>query len=306
MPVLDTFSSLGQLDSGNGFTPTQTSDSGDTTLLSQFSLLRVQGADCERFLQGQLTCDVSQLDGHWQLGACCNAKGRMVANFVIARRGDECWLRLPTEQASALLDHLKKYAVFFKVTLSELEDYCVVAQWNELPQPQHQQLQADGWSLQWQHRCEHWLPLSDAKELLQQHTLCAESRWHQDDISSGLVWVTAATREHWIPQNIDWHQHGGVSFSKGCYTGQEIVARLQYLGKSKKALMLLSSDAMQDFQPLSDIHNSEGKVIGELASWRQHSGLGLINLNAADQPGLNIAGASVSCEPIAYTQANDQ
>ncbi|GGY45284.1 tRNA-modifying protein YgfZ [Bacterioplanes sanyensis] len=266
------------------------------------SVLSIEGSDCERFLQGQLTCDVSKLDGQWQLGACCNAKGRMVANFVIARRGDECRVRLPADQAEALLSHLKKYAVFFKVTLSVLDDIWVVAQWQ--PQ-QHQPELANGWQLHWQDRSELWLPQTEALEWLQQQSLCSEQRWHEDDINAGLVWVTAATREHWIPQNIDWHRHGGVSFNKGCYTGQEIVARLQYLGKAKKGLFRLSSEQPADFDALATIRSSTGKTIGELASWRQSSGLGWINLSAADDNAINIDDTQLSCEAIAYTEVHE-
>src|SRR5690554_8155989 len=84
----------------------------------------------------------------------------------------------------------------------------------------------------------------------------------------GLAWVKESTTEHWIPQNIDWHQQGGVSFSKGCYTGQEIVARLQYLGKSKKSLVAINSDEPLDISVLDNLTNAEGKNVGEVVSWR--------------------------------------
>jgi folate-binding protein YgfZ len=301
MSVSEHVAAVGQIDPHQGFQP-HSDATGNATLLSQMRVLSIAGSDCERFLQGQLTCDVSKLDGQWQLGACCNAKGRMVANFVIARRDDECRLRLPADQAEALLTHLKKYAVFFKVTLSLLDDIWVVAQWQ--PQ-QHQPELANDWQLHWQDRSELWLPQSEALAWLQQQPLCSEQRWHEDDIDVGLVWVTAATREHWIPQNIDWHRHGGVSFNKGCYTGQEIVARLQYLGKAKKGLFRLSTEQAAQFDTLATIQNTEGKAIGELASWRQHSGLGWINLNAVDDSAINIDGTQLSCEAIAYTDEHD-
>lgn len=302
MSAIESLSSFGHIDTHSGFVPASANDNGNATWLSQFSLLQISGNDCEKFLQGQLTCDVSQLDQRWTLGACCTAKGRMVANFVIARMGDDCWLRLPAQQIQALLNHLKKYAVFFKVTLQIRDDYCVLAHW----QDQSGDDVLDGkLTLNWPQRSETWLPLTEAQSWLGEHPLCSEQRWHAEDIQQGLVWVTAATQEHWIPQNIDWHQHGGVSFNKGCYTGQEIIARLQYLGKAKKALALLQADSSVDIDLLTDISDSSGKSVGEVASWRQQQGLGLINLTALNTGQLNIGGHTVSAQPIAYTQEQE-
>lgn len=261
----------------------------DIGQLTEYALLKVQGPDSERFLQGQLTCDVTSLeDSAWRMGACCTAKGRMVANFMISRDPEGYfWLRLPAEQVTALIEHLKKYAVFFKTELIDLGQLYNV--WGEQPtqltvpselpdnDSLHQQrlcswsdmgaklTHADG-------RQEYWLPAQNA------YSSSADifALWRQQDIYSGIVWVTPATREKWIPQNINWHLQDGVSFSKGCYTGQEIVARLQYLGSQKKVLHLIESN-----KPLNtpSLVNAEGKAQGELLSWQDSVGLALLATN---------------------------
>src|SRR5690606_25978839 len=100
------------------------------------------------------------------------------------------------------------------------------------------------------------------------------------DIRQGLIWVTEASREQWVPQHIDWHHQGGISFRKGCYTGQEIVARLQYLGKSNKQVIQLHSAEPLSLAVLTPLQDEQGKAIGEVARWAGQQGLAVINAGA--------------------------
>lgn len=249
------------------------------TALSQFSLLHVGGPDSERFLQGQLTCDVVALqDKQWTLGACCTAKGRMVANFVIARQGEDFWLRLPNEQVAALKQHLSKYIVFFKAKMHEHnQDYRVAGFIPKaltptlLTQAQPWQETEQGMELTWPDgRKELWLNQAASPE-------AGNNAWALADINQGLVWVTASTQEAWLPQNINWPQQGGVSFKKGCYTGQEIVARLQFLGTSKKQVVRIESAECLELAPLQKLEDNQGKSIGEVLAWLDTTGLALVN-----------------------------
>jgi tRNA-modifying protein YgfZ len=267
------------------------------TEISPFALLQIAGADSERLLQGQLTCDVSKLnDQHWTLGACCTAKGRMVANFVIARRGNEFLLRLPTEQAAALQAHLGKYAVFYKVNL-QISDWQLSGAWPETA--------GAAWSANWQEdgvqlcwpdgRTEIWGRALPAGITLD------NPRWQLADIEMGLVWVREATREHWIPQHVHWDILGGVNFRKGCYTGQEVVARVQYLGKSKRQLALVHCETPPDTPPvlLSPVMLGE-KSVGEVASWCQDRGLVVLTQETGNQAisinGMDMTLASLKTE----------
>lgn len=249
--------------------------SAEFTPLADFALLEISGPDSERFLQGQLTCDVVKLPlNHWILGACCNAKGRMVANFVIAKLDNGFWLRLPRVQVEVLTQHLSRYIVFFKAQMiAHLDDWTVVGRLN-LPQTKLLEAAlpvtlAPAITLCWPDgREEQWLPESI--------TAAANSQWASTDIDLGLVWVTPDTTLQWLPQELNWPEHGGVSFQKGCYTGQEIVARLQYLGKSKKHLVTIHSTNDLKLSPLNNLSQNEQNV-GTIAAWQSNKGVAILN-----------------------------
>ena len=249
--------------------------SAEFTPLADFALLEISGPDSERFLQGQLTCDVVKLPlNHWTLGACCNAKGRMVANFVIAKLDNGFWLRLPRAQVEVLKQHLSRYIVFFKSQMiSHLDDWTVLGRLNS---PQTKVLNAalpvtlaPAITLTWpDNREEQWLPKSIPA--------ATNPAWTSVDIDMGLVWVTPDTALEWLPQELDWPEHGGVSFQKGCYTGQEIVARLQYLGKSKKHLVAIHSQDPLELSPLNSLNQGE-QNLGVIAAWQDKKGVAILN-----------------------------
>lgn len=265
---------------------------------SGFQLLEVKGDDSERLLQGQLTCDLTKLEPtEWMLGACCTPKGRMVGNFMIARSGDAFYLRMPAAQTSALKTYLGKYAVFYKVRIQLLDariDQFDVEPGNSsksetAPEsPVRWQLDQDGQpkcaQIAWpDRRLEIWKfqPESSALDnALPEETSTKPLTAQQIaalDIASGLVWVTQISQEAWIPQHIGWDKQNGVSFTKGCYTGQEVVARLQYLGKAKRYLVKASTDQSAVIAPCSQVKVGE-KQIGEIAAWSGNQGLLILSV----------------------------
>ena len=106
-----------------------TSQTAFFTILDNEHLIAFQGAENRKFLQGQVTCDVNRLsDGESTLGACCNPKGRIIANFRILALGDDLIMSLPSDQSDYLHTHLKKYAAFFRtVTIAD-----ATAQWSRI------------------------------------------------------------------------------------------------------------------------------------------------------------------------------
>jgi folate-binding protein YgfZ len=235
------------------------------TVLSQFALLQIDGPDSEKFLQGQLTCDMKSVTfEQWQAGACCDAKGRMIANFIATRSETGFVLRLPSSQQEVLMNHLKKYAVFFKATMTLAENIEIIGEFNASPSEKSMSgddIRVLGWP---DGRCEYWVPEALIDEYLSDHLLEPESRWHTTDVESGWLWVQPLSSAAWIPQYCDWQAHDGISFSKGCYTGQEVVARLQYLGKSKRHLYQVAP-CPELPEIMSDVLVN-GKAKGELAS----------------------------------------
>ncbi len=270
------------------------------TVLSLFSVLRVSGPDSERFLQGQFTCDVTKLSADtWSPGACCTAKGRMVANFIIVRDGEDFLLRLPAAQLQPLLDHLKKYAVFYKAELAD-SGLTLLGKIDLKADSRSISRTDSGYLLSWADgRTELWTTSENDTRVWLSGPLMPESEWLNQDIASGWVWVTPASQDAWIPQYIGWQDQGGISFQKGCYTGQEVVARLQYLGKSKRHLYRVYADQLL---PAVMTPVSLGtKQIGELAAVCGRTGLAVIS---ADDSGIEArAGDSdVRLEKLFYTE----
>ncbi len=236
-------------------------DTPSFCLLSHESLLAVRGADASKFLQGQLTCNLNYLDANTSsLGARCTIKGRMLSSFRIVPEGDGFLLAMAAELLEAQLADLKKYAVFSKSTLSDESAAWVrfgLLNGGSLLQTMGFELADTAGSLA---RCEQvlairisptrtelWTPASTADTLRQQLSAQAIvetplNSWLLGQVQDGIGQVFGASHELFIPQMLNLQALGGVSFKKGCYTGQEIVARMQYLGKLKRRLYRLSLD----------------------------------------------------------------
>lgn len=228
------------------------------TDLSHFGMIRFAGEDSETFLQGQLTCDVRlATETHAQPGAYCTPKGRMLATFLLWRSDDGFLMQLPRELREPIQKRLGMYVLRSKVAISDAseatvrfgvagdagasaigdlggepgaEDYAVARIGSigviRLPGKRFEIfLSPDVAPATWQ-------------KLTRQCAPVGADRWEWLDIREGLPTVTARTQEQFVPQMANLELIGGVSFKKGCYTGQEIVARSQYLGKVKRRMFL--------------------------------------------------------------------
>lgn len=259
-------------------------DSAFFCRLSHEGLLAVRGPDASKFLQGQLTCNLNYLSADSaSLGARCTPKGRMLSSFRIVQHGDGYLLAMASELLDSQLSDLQKYAAFSKSKLSDESaqwlriglqggDAVLASLGLNLPATADSVVHAndmlavrlsDG-------RSELWAPTAQAETVLA--TLTAQLReaplndWLLAQVRAGIGQVFGANREQLIPQMINLQALGGVSFKKGCYTGQEIVARMQYLGKLKRRLyrLSLSGDAVPAVAtPLfSPVHGSSvGDVV---------------------------------------------
>lgn len=243
-----------------------------TCWLNQFCALKISGPDAERFLQGQLTCNISDITtSSVHYGACCTAKGRIVANFNISFDGDSYWLVLPTPSADTLEKYLQKYKVFFKATITNCQQsHLILGQWDtaiagvaEHTEEHHQLTLTNNRSF-----------IIVANNSPQEYLLSPTLDWRIADIRDGIYYVEGAQVEQWVPQHINWHLIDGISFSKGCYTGQEIIARLQYLGKAKKALYryqgVLSEAAINEPLAATQLFAENGKAQAEIMILRQY------------------------------------
>ncbi len=239
--------------------------------LSWYGLIEVHGADAETFMQGQFTNDVREVsEARSQLSGICSPKGRLLANFRIFRRGETWYLRLPHELVDPTLKRLRMFVLMSKVTLEDASDAFVRIGLSGpkaeeelaragLPEPVgvddvittdqvtvvrvaglHPRFEIYG-ELEPMKR--HWEALD---------VYCAPvgtPAWKLLEIFAGLPTIYPETVEAFVPQMVNYPQVGGVSFRKGCYTGQEVVARMQYLGKLKRRMYRAHVDAERAPRP---------------------------------------------------------
>ncbi|KAF2406335.1 YgfZ/GcvT domain-containing protein [Pseudomonas antarctica] len=268
-------------------------------------ILAVRGSDAAKFLQGQLTCNLNYLsDTQASLGARCTQKGRMQSSFRILLQGDGVLLAMATELLEPQLVDLKKYAVFSKSKLTDESavwarfglsnaDQVLAALGLELPAETDSVVRTEAMIAirVSPGRAELWIGAEQAETLRNQ--LAAQLQqadlndWLLGQIRAGIGQVMPQTRELFIPQMLNLQAVGGVSFKKGCYTGQEIVARMQYLGKLKRRLYRLSLNATELPEPGTPLfapsHNSAiGEVVIAAKADQSVELLAVLQAEAAD------------------------
>lgn len=223
-----------------------------TCNLKDWQILQFCGANTATFLQGQFTCDVRNLNANQAvLGAYCNLQGRMIANFILFNYQDNYYVCLPTSLISDFIKHLKKYAVFSKVIINEiinshisglLDLNLVENPLNLLPQKDYEMISASEIIyIKLSGLPSRYLVIvifpgatpSNNFEKFSNIIPLPRAIWDLGEIFSGVIFIDTHLQEKIIPQRLNWDKVGGISFNKGCYLGQEIVARLHYKGKNK-------------------------------------------------------------------------
>lgn len=260
-------------------------------------LLRLAGDDAEAFAQSQFANDVNTLaPGHWQWNCWLNAKGRVLAIFALLRpQAGELLLVLPDGRAEALGQALARYVFRRKVKLelaSELHA-CGALQLPAQAAGNRIAVLADG-SLELD------MGGDGLDRSLHIGTLCrpaAEDQalaWRQADLQLGLARLDGSQLETWTPQQLGLDRLSGYSVRKGCYPGQEIVARTHFLGKAKRAIALLCLEAPA--QPGDAVH-SEGREVGQLVSIAGNQALAVLPLDGVATP-LQVNGVAARALPI--------
>jgi len=208
--------------------------------LSHLGVLSISGKDAATFLQGQTTCDIKALvDSEPKLGAYCNAKGRTISTFVIIKLQEIYQLILTVDLLDTVRKKLQMYVLRSDVQLTDLSDeLCIIGTHNV-------ELTAQANLYSYPQLANSYLFIA-APEQTQQ--FCTElqtkqsallidaNTWLNFDIQAGIPWLYANTSEKFVPQMLNLDKLEAISFTKGCYTGQEIVARTHYLGQNKRAM----------------------------------------------------------------------
>ncbi len=269
---------------GNEICFTDERETTDSSLcvLNTKGFISIQGSDAAKFMQGQLSCDIEEITQHHSLlGAHCTPKGRAIANFRLACIAEDNYLfSLPEDNCHNLLDSLNKYIVFSKAKLAIVSDeYIAIGLSGKQAkafierhlspfEPQANSIVSShgiAVCIKENEYYELWLNQTQLvqlwPELKSNFTTLSTDEWHKAHINMGLVEITAALSEELIPQMFNLDKLGGISFTKGCYTGQEIIARLKYLGKQKRSLAKFTNLPTHTAVG-SELFNKEGKSQG--------------------------------------------
>ncbi len=294
--------------------------------LSHLGLIAASGEETVQFLNGQLTNDVTQVsDSHSQLSAYCNPKGRMLVVFRIFKRGETYFLRIPRTALELFLTRLRMFVLRAKVKLTDASStvtrigYCgpnaeatLQAITKRIPQTLNECVQISGVTIirvaGTHPRYEIYGEMSAATQLwsslTKKATPAGASQWSLLDILAGVPTVSSQNTEVFVPQMLNLDIIGGVSFKKGCYPGQEVVARTRYLGKLKRRMYRIHISNETTPQPGDDIIVSDGhntQPIGRIVDAQPHprggnEALAVIQINEAQNNRLRLRGAGDSSE----------
>lgn len=296
--------------------------------LSQYGLLSVASNDNLKFLQGQLTCDLKEVTTEqWRYGALCTNKGRMISNFLLAQTAqNQHLLRMHVSTIEAVLNTLKKFAPFYKGVVTDVgTDYAIIglvtteaetdlenliqtvfasylpAATSTKTTEQYTLVKLDA------HRYECWIKKEFSESIWQQllshATTVDESQWELVNIRAGLGEVRKATIEEWTPHMLNLQTVGAISFKKGCYTGQEIVARTEYRGIQKRAMYRITGtgDAPATSTVLMDGEHSGGEIVMAQATGKdQWEALAVLSDKDLENVTFTCAGSPVAILDLPY------
>ena len=221
-------------------------------------MIAISGPDAKKFLQGQVTCNLDDISEQRSLlGALCSYQGKTICNFRIIEANDTCYMVLHSSLTATVMSYLKKYIAFSKAEMSDVSaHFAHIGCWgNALENTIASQLDIP--NMQGNDTCQSILGVAvRMTDVAPRHSflctveqaetlwglLSADScaahsqRWKLLDIRAGIPEISSVTTEQFIPQMLNLDLIEAVSFKKGCYTGQEIIARSHYLGKQKRRL----------------------------------------------------------------------
>jgi len=226
--------------------------------LSQFGILKISGEEAQSFLQNMVSSDVREVSPRQaQISSLSTPKGRMLATFLIWQRDSDYYLQLPRDLCAVIRKRLSMFILRSKVKIEEASDIVIRLGLagegaTSLLQQHFGSVPSQPFAIE-QHDNSNVIQVGPERyqintsvhhaPALWQNLVCharavGSSSWDWLNICSGIPVILTATQEQFVPQMANLELIGGVNFKKGCYPGQEIVARMQYLGKSKRRMYL--------------------------------------------------------------------
>ncbi len=254
--------------------------------LSQLGVIAFRGDEAATFLQSQLTNDVASLrTDAAQWNGYCSPKGRLLGNFLIWRQDEDYCLQLSGDILPGILKRLSMFIMRAKVQGRDASDEnvrlvvagrqaltAVSAAMGGVPEAVMQSFSSDAGLVIRVGNDKFVLSVTPARATAVWHALCKSATpvgapvWDWLRLNAGIPMIVAATQEQFVPQMVNFEIIGGVSFQKGCYPGQEIVARSQYLGKLKRRMFLAHAEA--EAAPGDSLYSAdiEGQATGTVVN----------------------------------------
>lgn len=232
------------------------------------SVITVSGVDAETFLDSQLSSDIKNIKSNSLLPAgYCNPKGRLIATLYVIRNENSFNLLLPDDLVDEFIARISRFILRAKVTISENQAVAVIGVIGKIktevnptqsddPNEKILKINSTQGLILWpsESLALFW------RKVTKIYSSSEYERWKLENIRNGIVDVGEATKEQFLPQMINLEKREGVSFSKGCYPGQEIVARTKYLGSVKRKLCSFKSSKL--IAQGTTIVNANGVVCG--------------------------------------------
>jgi folate-binding protein YgfZ len=294
--------------------------------LPHLGIIRTAGADAASFLHNQLTNDVLLMkDGECRLAAFCNAKGRMQASFVVYKRSAEEVLLICRKDL--LAQTVKRLSMFVLRAKAKLSDATDEFQLRGLAGDAVRQALNGASTEPWQRHA------AGATDVLTLYPALGQVRalwiapldaaapngagltaelWQVGEVMSGIAWVELATFEAFVPQMLNFESVEGVNFKKGCYPGQEVVARSQFRGTLKRRAFIVQSDvsmtAGQEVFSRLDASQPCGLVAQAAADGAHHVAVVELQLSATENSSLQLGaadGPALNLLPLPYALRDD-
>lgn len=298
--------------------------------LAQSGLIRYSGEDAQSFLHNLLTCDVGELaQGKSTYGGFCTPKGRLLATFLLWRSGADTIMQLPSPLRDPIQKKLSMFILRAKVKASDASnewvkfglagsdaESLVKRAFGQAPLSPHDVLEVEGATLI--HlpggRCEIIVARDKAPALREALSRSAKTvnpdYWDWLDIRAGIPSILPATQEEFVPQMVNLDSIGGLSLSKGCYPGQEIVARMHYRGTLKQRMVLANIISSGSPQPGDKLYSpgmgeqSSGKIVNAARAPEGGSDvLAVIQIAAAERGDVrwkSLDGSALKFLPLPY------
>lgn len=286
--------------------------------LSHFSTMVVAGGDAAELLQGQLTNDIDKIDKNSsQISGFCNRKGRMIANFRLFLHQNNYFISIKSDLVEHSIQHLQNYVLRSEVAIQDISEQLIHLglsgdNADKLLAPFVEGLNVVVDSVTFNEnyivirvpgkppRYEIFCSFEHAKTLWEaiaaKVSLANSAYWDYLNIQNGLPFIDNDTCEEFVPQMANMELINGISFEKGCYTGQEIVARTHYLGKQKRRtyhINILTDGKPKAGQQLATETSTENQYIGTLitvhaTAENKYEALAVIQIKSAEQEKLKL------------------